>query len=174
MNKSVYLLVAGILIDNFCRLRLFVLQPDIALGLALGWAVFGLFHYTFNRRKSSLRMDMPTNRRYVWLIFLGVFLSMTSVYIYHDQSFAATFISQRQIYLFIYYFVLLRMAPSVEEVIRFIRWYSFLSLGVWILSTINPYLFARESDYIDYLLSGESGNFGFVSTTLTIVVLYYY
>lgn len=174
MNKSVYLLIAAILIDNFCRLRMFVLQPDIALGLSLGWAVFGLFHYTFNRRKSSLRMDMPTNRRYVWLIFLGVFLSMTSVYFYHDQSFAATFIAQRQIYLFIYFFVLLRMAPSVEEVIRFTRWYSLLSLGGWILSAINPYLFARDSDFIDYLLSGESGNFGFVSTTLPIVVLYYY
>lgn len=174
MNKSVYLLVAGILIDNFCRLRLFVLQPDIALGLALGWAVFGLFHYTFNQRKSSLRMDTSVNRRYVWFIFLGVFLSMTSVYFYHDQSFIATFISQRQIYLFLYFLVMLRMAPSVEEVIKFTRWYSLLSLGVWILSIINPYLFARESDQIAYLLSGESGDIGFASTTLTIVVLYYY
>lgn len=174
MNKSVYLLIAAILIDNFCRLRMFVLQPDIALGLSLGWAVFGLFHYTFNRRKSSLRMDMPTNRRYVWLIFLGVFLSMTSVYFYHDQSLVATFISQRQIYLFLYFIVLLRMAPSVEEIIRFIRWYSLLSLGAWILSIVNPYLFARESDQIAYLLSGESGDFGFLSTTLPIVILYYY
>lgn len=119
-------------------------------------------------------MNTQTNRRYVWLIFLGVLLSMTSVYFYHDQSFAATFISQRQIYLFIYFFVLLRMAPSVEEIIRFARWYSLLSLGVWILSIINPYLFARESDQISYLLSGESGDIGFATTTLAIVVLYYY
>lgn len=28
---------------------------------------------------------------------------MTSVYVYHDQSFVATFISQRQLYLFLYF-----------------------------------------------------------------------
>ena len=174
MNKSVYLLVAGILIDNFCSLRLFALQPDTALGLSFAWAIFGLFYYTLNKPADSLRIDTSSNRRYVWLIFLGVFFSMTSVYVYHDQSFVATFISQRQLYLFLYFFVLLRMAPSVREVFAFVRWYSILSLGVWILSIINPYSFDRESEQIAYLLSGESGDIGFVSTTLAIVVLYYY
>lgn len=174
MNKSIYLLVAGILIDNFCGLRLFALQPDIALGLSFAWALFGLFYYKPNRRVGSPRVDTSSNRRYVWLIFLGVFLSMTSVYFYHNQSFVATFISQRQLYLFLYFFTLLRMAPSVREVFTFIRWYSLLSLGLWILSIINPYLFVRDDEQIAYLLSGESGDIGFVSTTLAIVVLYYY
>ncbi len=144
MNKSVYLLVAGILIDNFCSLRLFALQPDTALGLSFAWAIFGLFYYTLNKSVDSLCIDTSSNRRYVWLIFLGVFFSMTSVYFYYDQSFVATFISQRQLYLFLYFFVLLRMAPSVQEVFVFVRWYSILSLGVWILSIINPYSFNME------------------------------
>lgn len=89
MNKSIYLFAASILIDNFCNLRLFALQPDTALGLSFAWAIFGLFYYTLNKPADSLRIDTSSNRRYVWLIFLGVFFSMTSVYVYHDQSFVA-------------------------------------------------------------------------------------
>ena len=72
MNKSIYLFAASILIDNFCNLRLFALQPDTALGLSFAWAIFGLFYYTLNKPADSLRIDTSSNRRYVWLIFLGV------------------------------------------------------------------------------------------------------
>ena len=71
MNKSIYLFAASILIDNFCNLRLFALQPDTALGLSFAWAIFGLFYYTLNKPADSLRIDTSSNRRYVWLIFLG-------------------------------------------------------------------------------------------------------
>lgn len=80
------------------------------------------------------------------LLFLGIFGSMVSCYIFWEQGLSISILTYRFTYSFLLFPILLKIKPTISEIEWTIKWGAILSLVIWIISIYSPALVGIETN----------------------------
>ena len=149
MNKFIYILISLVFAVSFWNLTIIlnVLSPDVLLLLSWIWMLSGIYFFNFSKRKKAL--NSFNYRKTIYYILTGVFISMFSAYAFGKQSFLTTLIAQRTIYSFVFLPVILFVQPTIEDIIKALKWISIGTVLVWILVHINSNIIKLDKENIE-------------------------
>lgn len=177
MNKFVYILICLIFSVNFWNLSIVVipLPKDFILFLTWTWILSGIYFFNYHRRKKAL--NSFNYKKTLYLIFLGIFISMFSAYAYGGQSFITTLIAQRALYSFVFFPVILFVQPTEEDIIKALKWVTIGTVIVWILVHVKSDLVQLDKESLEKIEIRKhdlSSKLEFYVHGIAFVVLYLY
>lgn len=105
----------------------------------------------------------------VFIILLGVFLSMFMAHWGHDQSISTTIIAQRFMYFYLMYWVLHSIKPNIEDLEKIIYW---LGITFSVLYLIQFFLYPTV--IFDVRIAADRGTVRIFLTGFTFLVLAYF
>lgn len=148
-SSKVYFLIGFyILLNDF--LGLSILSQDISLVASLVYLVSGVYIF---RRKRSLSFPYRATTC-MFLIYMGIILSMLMAKIFYNQSFGQSIITYRFQLLMIAPLCLLRISPSQNEVIISLNYFVLIFVVGLLCSYVAPALFAIDDPYSFHVLPG--------------------
>ena len=174
MNKSLYIFICLLLSINFWDLRLMpdILNSNVYMVLTWLWALMAFI--LFPNRTQIKGFYTLKNIKYMYFIFLGILISMFSAWYFWEQDFITTLIAQRGIYSFILFPAMLYAQPKEKDIFESLKWISYGTILVWIVSIFDPYEISNLSDEIVYRENGNSTKIGFYVSGFRFVILYFY
>ncbi len=175
MLRSFYILICLLLSLNFWSLSFLsnYLNNDISFFIIMLWSLVPYFIY--NPLESLVKLNSFKNLKYLYLIWLGIFISVFSAYFFWGQQIHITLIAQRSLYSFLLLPALLYIAPSEKEIFKALEWISIGTMFVWVLSIFAPQLISSISeDVIEMSENRDSSDIGFYVGGIHFVVLYFY
>lgn len=150
------------------------INNDTALIITFLWAA--LAYYIFPKRSPITYLLIRIKYiKYIYLIFLGVFISMFSAYFFWGQSLLTTFIAQRGVYSFIMLPVLLHVSPTEKDIIKALKWITIGTIAVWCISIVAPNLIGSiKMEAIERRQDQDSPDLGFNILGMYFVLMYLY
>lgn len=170
MSRKLYLIVFFILCFEAWGVKLIpYLSASVWLILQLAFLLWGYIHWS---RIEYKRFDKKYLKEFKY-ICIGIVLSMIPAWLYYDQGFLTSIIAYRRQFLWLAIPVLLRIAPTEDDVIGAIKWIVLLVWGVRLLRIFAPDWLYLSSEVIEKY--HETGNYGYIfGFTLAVIPLYYY
>ena len=174
MKKSFYLFICLLLATSFWHLSFIEgpLKRDGIFVLTMMWTLAGyIFFY------GQKRITVINSFRYKWYaygILAGVFISVYSALTYWGQSISVTLLTQRFIYTIILLPALLFVQPSESDIFKALRWISFATMGVWLLSAVAPQLILKDGEVVTDRIENKTTSIGIYVEGIEFVVLYLY
>jgi len=143
---------------------------DELLVVQYAYIAFGFFHWQKNKHSLLTKQNLY----YFWWIVAGIALSMIPANLYHNQSFSISITAYRAQYLWFFLPVLLRIAPSEQEIIKVCNIVLVFMWGVYLSRHFFPeFLIIQEN--MDLTAMKGKLDMGYVpGMTLAIFPLYYY
>lgn len=146
-----------------------ILNRDIILGMSLIWSIIG-----FYIKGPFIRSCLMIKYKWMWITILGgVFISMFNAFLFWEQDIKITFIAQRFVYTFLLLPALFYIQPSFSDIIRVLKYMSYITLICWILCIISPTLFNISEANIEYIQNSKT-DIGYYVAGIHFVLLYVY
>lgn len=170
MSKKIYLILFIILCLEAWGVKLIpFLSASVWLILQIAYLLWGYIHWSRLEYKSFGKYYL---RAFKW-IGVGIILSMIPAWLYYDQSFFASIIAYRRQFLWLAIPVLLRIAPSEDDVIGALKMMVLLMWGVLILRMFAPSLLYIDADMLEKYQT--TGYYGYIlGFSLVVIPMYYY
>tara|TARA_B100000886_G_scaffold340025_1_gene307526 strand:- start:1406 stop:2587 length:1182 start_codon:yes stop_codon:yes gene_type:complete len=172
LAKKTYLLILLVFSSYFWGVTIF--QNFDRDSIFLSTIVLALVPFVFFKKNKYYTIFLKKYHKYTFVIFLGVVLSMFSAYIFWNQSFLQTLISQRYIYLFVLLSSVLYLTPTENQFFWAIKYFSYLTIAAWTLSIFFIESFISSEEVLNYRLFGDSTEIGASVNGIRIVVIYFY
>lgn len=177
MNKFLYIFISLVFSVNFWDLSILmnIFSPDVSLFLGWIWILSGIFFFNESKRRKALNSFNYIKTLYI--ILLGVFISVFSAYYFGGQSFMTTLISQRGIYNFIYIPVIFFVQPTEKDIVKALKWISIGTVLVWILVHFKADAVKLDKDLLEHFEKENkdlSSKLEFYVNGIYFVVLYVY
>jgi hypothetical protein len=100
---------------------------------------------------------------------------MFCAYFFWGQEFERSFIAQRGIYSFVFLSVLLFVQPTEDDIFEAIKWFSFITIGIWILSIFFHSIITTITDKnLEMRENTDATDIGFNVKGYRFVVFYLY
>ncbi len=146
------------------------LSGDVRLVTQYVYLFWGYNHWADN----PYSLLTKSNTFYFKWIIAGIFLSMIPAALYHNQSLFVSITAYRAQYLWFSFFVLLRIAPTEQEIVKACSLNLFVMWTTYLCKLFYPGLFPVPED-IWIPKKDNAYDVGYVpGMTMAIFVLYYY
>ena len=146
------------------------LSGDVLLVTQYVYLFWGYNHWADN----PYSLLTKSNTFYFKWIIAGIFLSMIPAALYHNQSLFVSITAYRAQYLWFSFFVLLRIAPTEQEIVKACLLNLFVMWTTYLCKLFYPGLFPVPED-IWIPKKDNAYDVGYVpGMTMAIFVLYYY
>ncbi|MBR5957434.1 MAG: hypothetical protein IKZ99_03640 [Salinivirgaceae bacterium] len=145
MNKTLYLLILLIIDVQFWLLRFISISMNNWLIIQLVYLILGFLFYgkmeSFSWSSSKLK--------YWWWWVVGIFISMLPALYVYNQSITQSLITYRAQLLLLQIPVLLKIAPTKEEIIKATMWFAAFLWVIYFLQLNNPYIIGYDEEAIE-------------------------
>ncbi len=169
MSKKIYLILFVILCLNGWGVRFI---PHLS---STTWLVVQVFYLLFGYVHWSRIERNQFGKGYLGVfvcIVLGIVLSMIPAWLYYEQGFRISIIAYRRQILWLTIPVLLRIAPSEDDIVGAIKVIVLLIWGVLLMRMFAPGLLYVNEDVLEEYQ--ETGYYGYIiGFTLAVIPLYY-
>lgn len=174
MKKETYILIlfllsSGVLGNIFTSV---ILTKDVMVVLVLLWGLYGYLKYN---KEANPYINTKTNISVVIWITAILFLSTIVPSFEYEQSIKDALISQRFNYTFLLLFVLLKISPSFDEIVRPLRLIAYISIFEFILSIYQPEIFLTKDvleDMMESRMLSGSTDIGMVAPGFRFATVY--
>lgn len=169
MSKKIYLILFIILCFNGWGIRLVpYLSSTTWLIVQVLYLAFGYVHWSRTERNQFSKENLGA---FVCIV-LGIVLSMIPAWLYYEQGFRISIIAYRRQILWLTIPVLLRIAPSADDIVGAIKVVVLLIWGVFLMRMLTPGLLYVNADVLEEYQ--ETGYYGYIiGFTLAVIPLYY-
>ena len=169
MSKRVYLILFIVLCFAAWRVRFLpYFSHNVLLVLQVLFLLWGYIHW------SKIEAN-KFGKGYLGVftcIVLGIVLSMIPAWLYYEQGFGTSVIAYRRQILWLTIPVLLRIAPSADDIVGAVKVIVLLIWGVLLMRMLAPGMLYVNADALKE--SQETGYYGYIiGFTLAVIPLYY-
>ena len=153
MKKSTYIIILFLLsLGYFDYVLLTEFVKDILLLLTWLWGALGFLLF-YKRKRNPI--NIYANRKYTYLFLAIMCISVLYPYIVYEQAIIATLLAQRENYSIIFLLVFLYIHPLEQDFYVALRFCSYLTIGIMLLSVVFPEFFIT-TERLEYLEHRQS------------------
>jgi len=149
-----------------------ILNPDIQLIIAFLWAISAFYFFQGKSRIKSIYSMKYIN--YMNAILVGVLISMFSAFLFWNQSLIITLIAQRQIYSFVLLPAILYVQPTIDDIIKALKWITVGSITIWVITIFYPHIVVIDEETFELRQTIENTDIGFSTGGIGFILLYLY
>jgi len=172
ISKTIYLFVHLLLSVNFWNfVPMSFLSRDILFIMTLGWSIMAIGLYD---KPNNLQLNSWKYKIYFYCIAIAIFISTISAYLFWNQSLKVTFIAQRFAYLFVLLLVLLYVQPTIENIVKSLKWISIGTIIMWCVSIFKPQYILTYHEFSDERINNLTTELGFYIEGIEFVTFYLY
>lgn len=155
MQKSVYLIISGLLCFGFFKNNLFpTLTPNVQFFIMLAWSIWGWLYY----KNPNEELYNLQHIKWAVVILILFFLSSLTPLFRYNQDLFSTWIAMRTDLLALYFITLLKISPDEEDIFKSFKFLGILAVAMAVLVALSPNLFVDKEMLLRLIKRQKEGS----------------